>query len=502
MTLDPRSTRVALVISFCAALGCGFEGDDSATTNASYDEDGVGSVQLELKQTPSGVQCVRIVITNGTALTRTFTVTSGQATDMLDLGKLAAGTTTFSPAAFNIACSSVTSSTVPDWVGDTVSLLVKPGINPVVAVVLQPNVSTAASVDFKQPVKQLVAGFTHTYAIMTTGGVKAWGTRTNGALGDGLTTGLSTVPITSTSLVNVASIGASIHDRHQCLVNTAGALLCWGENGSGQLGDGTTVARTNPVTSVASGIVSVAAGSGFTCALEAPMADGRARIRCTGDNSSGQLGNGNTMSSSIWVNVMGLAYYREVVAGRAHACGLSANNVSCWGDNAFGQIGNGSTGADVLSPSTSVGQSDIIQLAAGSDHTCALKANGTVWCWGRNGAGELGDGTFTGRSAPVQVLGITNAVQIAATRDGGCARLADETVRCWGQGPVGSGSGMLQPSPQPVRNLSGAIALTGGAYHYCVRLSSADLRCWGAGFEGQLGDGAAEQRPTPVSVVW
>jgi hypothetical protein len=143
-------------------------------------------------------------------------------------------------------------------------------------------------------------------------------------------------------------------------------------------------------------------------------------------------------------------------------------------------------------------------IAAGYLHTCAVLADHTVWCWGANGYGQLGDGTTTSSPTPVAASGISTAVAITAGNWHTCALLADHTVWCWGdnyRGQLGTGNRYLQYTPVPVVGISTATAIVAGDLHTCAVLADGTAWCWGANDWGQLGDGhTSYQILTPVQV--
>jgi hypothetical protein len=146
---------------------------------------------------------------------------------------------------------------------------------------------------------------------------------------------------------------------------------------------------------------------------------------------------------------------------------------------------------------------DVIAIAGGRDMSYALRSDGTVWAWGLNDTGQLGDGTTTMRTRPVRVGSLTNITAITGGRDHGLAVRSDGTVWGWGdnsQGEVGDGTLTNRLAPVQVTGLTGAVEVAAGAYHSLARLSSGLLRSWGQNSNGQLGDGTTTRRTTSVAV--
>ncbi|MGC9079924.1 MAG: RCC1 domain-containing protein, partial [Nanopusillaceae archaeon] len=221
------------------------------------------------------------------------------------------------------------------------------------------------------------------------------------------------------------------------------------------------------------------------------------------------VANMNTTTGQVTQNQQTIVNFQVkqksiIAAGGSHTCALlSDGTVKCWGSNDDGQLGDG-TNVYRHTPVIVQNLSNAIAIAAGESHTCALLSDGTVWCWGYNAFGQLGYGTyFTDRYTPVKVQNLSNAIAIAAGGYHTCALLSDRTVWCWGSnyfGQLGDGTREDRHTPVKVQNLSNVIAIAAGWYHTCALLYDGTVWCWGDNDDGQLGDGTNITRYTPVKV--
>ena len=257
-------------------------------------------------------------------------------------------------------------------------------------------------------VVQISTGYFHTCARKSDGSAWCWGHNLLGRLGDN-TEDDKNLP------VQVAGLGSGVADisagfAHTCAVKTDGSVWCWGDNASGQIGDNSNTPRLTPaqVTSLGGPAAEVSANNSFTCARRT---DGT--LWCWGGNTDGELGDGSTTSSLVPNQVASLGNaVAEVSAGDNGACARKTDNsLWCWGSNLEGNVGDGTTLRRLIPvPVTALGNS-VVEVSMGV-HTCARELNGTVWCWGHNASGQLGDGTTTSQSIPVKAPIMTTAITL------------------------------------------------------------------------------------------
>jgi len=290
----------------------------------------------------------------------------------------------------------------------------------------------------------IAAGEYHSCAVLETGGVKCWGEGQNGQLGIGYFSSDQTTPVDVVNIDNAVAIAAGF--RHTCIIDSEKDVWCWGYNGYGQLGDGSTTSeRDSPVkvTGLTSRATVITAGGDHTCVID------NWRAKCWGNNSQGQLGDNSTTNRHTPVDVVNGYSMDDISAGRIHTCAVKNEQAQCWGSGSDGRLGNGST-SQSLTPVDVTDGSNVEKIVAGDNHTCAeYSINGWFRCWGDNWLGQLGDGTRTDRNTPVDVVGARwsgiwniDIIDFGGGERHSCAATSTG-VKCWGyrgHGALGDGN--------------------------------------------------------------
>lgn len=404
----------------------------------------------------------------------------------------------------------------------------------------------------------LSAGETHTCALTMSGGVKCWGHLRAVGVVDAVS---SSPPVEVTGLsAGVVSIAAG--NNFTCALLATGAVRCWGVVGNGGFGPATPIA----VSGLDGRVVAIASAKGLSTRACALLDSGRVKcwlprdldqtaptpafvatdvadfgggavalaassihlcvitrergVRCLGENSSGQLGDGSISNRAAPIDVVNLAQgVVEITVSTLHTCALLADGrVKCWGNDGNAQLGDQFepaqvTPVDVVGLNTGTA-ADVTSIAAGWAHTCAVTAAGAAKCWGYDDSGQLGDNSPYGyiyspaavRPRPVDVTSLSTGVRSISTGDKhSCALMADARVKCWGTmaDPVNLSRPPFRLGlvPTDVVGLpAGVTSVSSGSYHACALTESSDVWCWGTNEFGQLGH-AGQSTITPIRVA-
>ncbi|MEK9730613.1 MAG: putative Ig domain-containing protein, partial [Candidatus Poseidoniales archaeon] len=361
--------------------------------------------------------------------------------------------------------------------------------------------------------RTLLTGDYHSCAVKAGGSVACWGENADGQIG----TSSTSTDYLSPELVDLPpgspAVAVPVYAAdHSCALLANSSLYCWGENGYGQLGIGSTASSVVTPTHVplpnGRTVASIHADHNHACVV---LDDGSAL--CTGYNSDRQLGIGNTTTMREYTPVNVLPSGAKVVDMALSAystCALLENgDVMCWGRNSQSQLGQGDTTTYTTAKKAILPDGNIIAIEGTVRSVCALYENGSVACWGENSPkGERGVGSSASNTS---IAGFTNpmpgnlsAKSLFAGDTTFCVILSNGSVACWGDADAAystTSSNVLEPTliPWPHGSVR-AVELSVGWYHACALLENGSMWCWGQGDRGQMGDGTTNSGPAFVDI--
>lgn len=357
----------------------------------------------------------------------------------------------------------------------------------------------------------LAAGGSHSLALRSEGAIFSWGYNTKGQLGNSYSTNTMQIPIRPAAVSGAISVAAGA--SHSLVLKSDGSMQAWGSNSGGQLGNANTTDSLDPLTVqvLTSGVSAIAAGSAHSLALKGGI------VYAWGSNSNGQLGLGSTQYYTVPQAVTKLSGNVTAIATSADAnfslALKSDGTVWAWGNNDYGQLGNGITLSNsyyyyysnsVYSsvPVQVAGLSGIIAIAAGGNHALALRSDGVVFAWGNNDSCELGylnatsGTTCVASSTAKSVPGLSGVTSIYAGSYLSAATKADGTVWLWGSNRFGQlgnksaiGDNKVSMTPVQAYGLTGINEVAIGSSHVIARNATGQVFAWGNDIYGQLGDG-------------
>ena len=325
-----------------------------------------------------------------------------------------------------------------------------------------------------------------------------WGYNGYGQLGDG-----TTVHRSSPVQIGTGTTWSTISGGYGQTIatKTDGTLWAWGGNIKGELGDGTELPKSSPV-QVGTGTTWLKVSSGYLHNV-GTKTDGT--LWTWGSNSQGQLGQGNNIYKSSPVQVGALTTWSDISSGQYHVTATKTDGTLwTWGYNASGQLGQGDA-TSRLSPVQIGSGTTWSKVANGYVYSMATKTDGTLWLWGYNGYGQLGDGTTINRSSPVQVGALTNWAN-ANVSDGNTfssALKTDGSLWTWGRntyGQLGDGTTSNRSSPVQVGILTSWSKMKCSHNHIMATKTDNTLWLWGVNTYGQLGQGNIIYKSSPVQV--
>jgi alpha-tubulin suppressor-like RCC1 family protein len=296
----------------------------------------------------------------------------------------------------------------------------------------------------------------HTCGVTTVGKAYCWGYNGWGALGNGSNASMSITPVAVGGGITFRSISAGAD--HTCGVSTDYRAFCWGNNEWRQLGKGTVFTSMPTLVSETLSFAKITAGTGFTCGITTG-----GETYCWGANQIGQLGDGGKISyGNAFVSapqkVVGGQTFQSLSLGNQYSCAVTVGGQGyCWGSNNT-KLGSGNQSSDTSTPAPMIGGHVFQQISAGYGHACGVTSTQAVYCWGSNGSGQLGSALLSGTGTPSQAGNLV-ASEVAASGIGtgsgshSCAISKDRlTVWCWGRndvGQLGNGGTTVGPTANP-----------------------------------------------------
>jgi alpha-tubulin suppressor-like RCC1 family protein len=339
----------------------------------------------------------------------------------------------------------------------------------------------------------VAAGLLHTCAIKMDGSLYCWGYNLDGELGVDFSQtpnaqGYSPLQVGTDKDWQSLSAGGF----HTCAIKTTGALWCWGDDSYGQIGGATSNRQSNvPIQfDQATDWTRVVAGDAATCAMKTDHS-----VWCWGDITATAA-----PSSMIqWPDPKRVngANWESVSSGGEHFCGIAYGSLYCWGSNGYGQVGDG-TKPGKTSPNPVLTDVLYQSVAVGSDHTSAVSTAGALYCWGATGVGQTGGADQDPRFVPERIGTQSNWASVWAYDRSTCALTTQGALYCWGDDTVINGN--VDQTPARIGSDSDWASIRTESVHSCGIKTDHSLFCWGSGYLGDLGDGSSNDFRVPTRI--
>lgn len=351
----------------------------------------------------------------------------------------------------------------------------------------------------RAPWAAVVAGGNQTIARKADGSLYGWGSNLIGQLGDSTTTDRNTPTQVSGGITTWRQV--AMGDQFTLALRADGTLWAWGNNQNGQLGNGTSTTTPNPLPKqigTATDWVTIAAGKSHALAINKT-----GLLYAWGRNFNGQLGDGTNIDRLVPTKIGTATNWFKVAGGDTHSLATRTDgSLYAWGGNSLGQVGNAGV-IDQNAP-VKIGGTTWVLVAAGANHSTAIRADATLWAWGSNSSGQVGTAASTATvTVPTQVGTSQNWLQVA----GGIAHTVgvrtDGTLWTWGlngNGQLGDGLGQDTNEPHQVGNSANWNSVAAGASHSFGLQSDGTLWGWGRNTEGQQGNSRFTDVPVPTNL--
>ena len=362
-------------------------------------------------------------------------------------------------------------------------------------------IASPAGVQGLKDATAIAVGGEQACAVRQGGTAVCWGLNSNGSVGDGTASKRAAPVAVKGGLTNVAEIVAG--GATTCARTTTGAVYCWGRNNSGQVGIGSTGDSQPSPQKVPglSGITALAAAFDNFCALGSDK-----KLACWGANGNGEVGDGTSIRRPAPVTVAGLEAVTAIDGGRKHFCArLQDSSLRCWGFNRQAQLGDGVHGGGARKPGRYADIDKVQSVGNGDVRTCAARTDGSVWCWGNNSGTALAtaapESTVTRPSKVPELAGI---VAVATGFSNGLALDDKGALWVWGSGhngALGTGNTASVAKPKKLTAPTAVVAIAASYQHACAVDGDGAAWCWGDNAKGQVTGTAGAKELAPVKVA-